>query len=143
MPTPWLEFLGRGRFAQDNGDVQFLDLSTTVSFETGTSLTAGYLLTPAVPYLTPVQPRDEVAFGVTQRIGNWRVSAFGRYDIQINRPVVFTASAGYEDECFLIEARFLKRFAEDPSTNSLYPANTVLLFRIGLKTIGDVGFRAI
>ncbi len=143
MPTPWLEFLGRGRFAQDNGDVQFLDLSTTVSFETGTSLTAGYLLTPAAPYLTPVQPRDEVAFGVTQRLGNWRVSAFGRYDIQINRPVVVTASAGYEDECFLIEARFLKQFAEDPSTASLYPANTVLLFRIGLKTIGDVGFRAI
>ena len=25
----------------------------------------------------------------------------------------------------------------------LYPANTILLFRIGLKTIGDVGFRAI
>jgi LPS-assembly protein len=143
MPTPWLEFLGRGRLAQDSGDLRFLDLSTTVSLETRTTLTAGYLYTPAVPYLTPVQPRNEVAFGFGQRLGNWRVGAFARYDIEINRPVVVTASVAYEDECFLLEARFLKRFAEDPSTSNLYPANTMLLFRIGLKTVGDVGFRAI
>ena len=143
MPVPWLEFLGRGRFAQENGDLRFLDLSATTYLDTGTSLTGGYLYTPPVPYLTPVQQRNEVALGATQRIGNWRLSAFGRYDIELNRPVAVTASAGYEDECFLLEARFLKRFAEDPSTGSLYPANTILLFRIGLKTIGDFGFRAI
>jgi LPS-assembly protein len=143
MPTPWLEFLGRGRFGNENGDLRFMDLATNVSFETRTTVTAGYLFTPATPYLTPVQDRNEVALGVQQQFGNWRVSAFGRYDIEINRPVVVTASVAYEDECFLFEARFLKRFAEDPATNNLYPANTVLLFRIGLKTIGDVGFRAI
>ncbi|MBW6397796.1 LPS assembly protein LptD [Roseomonas sp. HJA6] len=143
MPVSWLEFLGRGRFAQEDGSVQFMDLSTTASFETRTSVTAGYLYTPAMPYLTPVQPRNEVVVGVNQQIGHWRFGALARYDIELNRPVVITASAGYEDECFLLEARFLKSFAEDPGTNSLYPANTVLLFRIGLKTIGDVGFRAI
>jgi LPS-assembly protein len=143
MPTPWLEFLGRGRFAQQNGDLRAVDLTTNVSLETRTTLTAGYLYTPAVPYLTPFQPRNEVAFGMSQQWGNWRMGAFARYDIEINRPVVVTASVAYEDECFLLEARFLKRFAEDPSTNNLYPANTILLFRIGLKTIGDVGFRAI
>lgn len=143
MPVNWLEFLGRGRFAQEDASVQFLDLSTTVSFNTRTSLTGGYLYTPAEPFLTPVQPRNEVAAGINQQIGHWRFSAFARYDIELQRPVVITASAGYEDECFLLEARFLKRFAEDSSTNSLYPANTILLFRIGLKTIGDVGFRAI
>lgn len=143
MPTPWLEFMGRGRFAQEDGDLRFLDLSTTVHLESGTALTAGYLYTPAVPYLTPLRNRDEVAVGATQRIGPWRVSAFGRYDIDLGRPVAVTASAGYEDECFIFEARFLKRFAEDPATGDLYPAHTVLLFRIGLKTIGDLGFRAI
>jgi LPS-assembly protein len=143
MPTSWLEFLGRGRFAQENGDLRFLDLSSTVYLGTGTSVTAGYLYTPEVPYLTPVQRRNEVAVGATQRLGNWRVSAFGRYDIEQNRAVAVIASAGYEDECFLVEARFLKRFAEDPATGSLYPASTILLLRIGLKTIGDFGFRAI
>lgn len=143
MPTPWLEFLGRGRFDQENGAARFLDLSTSVSFQTQTTVTGGYLYTPAVPYLTPVRDRNEVAAGFSQRFGHWRVSAYGRYDIDINRPVAITAAAGYEDECFLLEARFFKRFAEDPATNDLYPASTVLLFRIGLKTVGDVGFRAI
>lgn len=143
MPTSWLEFMGRGRFAQDNGDLRFLDLSSTVYLETGTSVTAGYLYTPAVPYLAPVQRRNEVALGATQRLGHWRVSASGRYDIEQNRAVALTASAGYEDECFLFEARFVKRFAEDPATGSLYPASTILLLRVGLKTIGDFGFRAI
>ena len=143
MPTPWLEFLGRGRFGQDGGDMRFMDLSASVNLSTQTTLTAGYLYTPAVPYLTPVRNRDEVAFGVTQRLGNWRFSAFGRYDLDFDRPVVVTAAAAYEDECFLLEARFLKRFAEVPGSSDLYPANTVLLFRIGLKTVGDVGFRAI
>ncbi len=143
MPVPWLEFLGRGRFAQDDGALRFLDLSTTVNFDSGTSISGGYLYTPPVPYLTPVQTRNEVAAGFTQRFGHWRVSAYGRYDIEINRPVAVTATAGYEDECFIFEARFLKRFAEDPSTGSLYPASTLLLLRVGLKTIGDFGFRAI
>jgi len=143
MPTPWLEFMGRGRFAQENADLRFLDLSSTVFLGTGTSVTASYLYTPAVPYLTPVRNRDEVALGFTQRIGSWRFSAFGRYDINFDRPVAVTASAGYEDECFLIEARFLRRFAEDPATQDLYPASTILMFRIGLKTVGDFGFRAI
>lgn len=143
MPVPWLEFLGRGRFAQENGDLRFADLTTNVSLPSRTTLTAGFLYTPAVPYLTPFQERNEVAFGATQQWGNWRFGGFARYDIEINRPVVVTASVAYEDECFLFEARFLKRFAEDPTTNNLYPANTILLFRIGLKTIGDLGFRAI
>lgn len=143
MPTSWLEFMGRGRFAQEDGDMRFLDLSSTVYLDTGTSLTAGYLLTPAVPYLNPVRQREEVAAGITQRIGNWRFSAYGRFDINADRPVAVTAAAGYEDECFLFEARFLRRFAEDPATGADYPSNTILMFRIGLKTIGDFGFRAI
>jgi len=143
MPVPWLEFLGRGRFGQQEGELRFLDLSSTVSLPTETTITAGYLHTPAVPYLNPVRNRDEVALGVTQRVGHWRFSAFGRYDLDLSRPVAIAASAGYEDECFLFEARFLRRFAEDPATGRDYPANTILLFRIGLKTVGDFGFRAI
>jgi hypothetical protein len=59
-----------------------------------------------MPFLDPAQTRNEVAVGFTQQIGHWRFGAFARYDIELNRPVVVTASAGYEDECFLLEARF-------------------------------------
>ena len=63
--------------------------------------------------------------------------------MQINRPVAVGVSAMYEDECFIFEARFIKRYAEDPATNNLYPGATMLLFRLGFKTIGDFGLRAL
>jgi LPS-assembly protein len=96
-----------------------------------------------MPYLNPVAQREEVYLGATQRLGLWRVSAFGRQDIQLNRPVALGLSALYEDECFIFETRFIKRYAEDPATNDLYPASTMLLFRLGFKTIGDFGLRAL
>ena len=34
-------------------------------------------------------------------------------------------------------------FAQDPVTSTTYPANTVVLVRIGLKTIGDYYLRAL
>jgi LPS-assembly protein len=71
------------------------------------------------------------------------VSAFTRQDLQLNRPVATGLSALYEDECFIFETRFVKRHAEDPATNDLYPASTMLLFRFGFKTIGDFGLRAL
>ena len=143
QPVPWLEFQGRTRLDGENGERRFLDLSTSVTFGS-TILTGGYLYTTPAAYLTPVRTREEAYVGVNQRIGDfWRVSAFMRYDIDIGRPVVLGASLAYEDECFLIEGRFVKRFAVDPATNALYPANTLLLVRIALRTIGDFGFRAL
>ena len=52
-------------------------------------------------------------------------------------------AAGYEDECFIIEGRASKRFAQDPATQQLYPADTVVLIRVGFKTLGEYGFRAL
>jgi LPS-assembly protein len=49
----------------------------------------------------------------------------------------------YEDECFIFETRFVKRYAEDPATGDFYPGATMLLFRFGFKTIGDFGLRAL
>jgi LPS-assembly protein len=63
--------------------------------------------------------------------------------MQLNRPVSLGISTTYEDECFIFETRFIKRYAEDPATNDLYPGATMLLFRFGFKTIGDFGLRAL
>ena len=143
QPVPWLEFLGRTRLDGETGERRFIDLSTSVTIG-ATTLTGGYLVTTPEPFLTPVRSREEVFGGISQRIGEyWRVSAFGRYDIETGRPVVAAASAAYEDECFLLEARFVRRFAQDPATARDYAANTLFLIRIGLRTVGDFGFRAL
>lgn len=142
-PVPWLTFLGRTRLDANTGNQRFIDASATVS-QRNTSVSAGYLFATAAPYLNPVRDREEVSLGITQRIGqNWRVAASGRYDIGIQRPVSVAASAAYEDECFILEGRFVRRFAIDPATNSEYSSSTLLLIRLTLKTVGDFGFRAI
>ena len=142
-PVPWLTLVGRTRLDGENAERRLIDVSAAVSTGTG-SVTAGYLYSTAIPYLTPVREREEVSLSISQRLGpNWRASVGGRYDIGIQRAVLATASAAYEDECFIIEGRFVRRFAEDPATRALYPGNTLFLIRITLKTVGDFGFRAI
>ncbi|MDB5317706.1 MAG: LPS-assembly protein LptD [Rhodospirillales bacterium] len=142
-PVPWLTVLGRGRADGETGERRLVDVSAAVSYGTG-SVTGGYLYSTAVPYLTPVREREEVSLSVSQRFGaNYRATVGGRYDLGINRAVLATASAAYEDECFILEGRFIRRFAEDPGTRTLYPGNTLFLIRLTLKTVGDFGFRAI
>lgn len=143
MPVPWLEFLGRGRFDATTGERRMIDVSSSATLGR-TTLTGGYLYTTAAPYVTPVRNREEVYAGVNHRIGqNWRVSAFGRYGLDTGRPVLAAATAAYEDDCLTIDVRFIRRFAEDPVTNRQYSANTMLLFRVTLRTVADFGFRAL
>ncbi|WP_369413623.1 LPS-assembly protein LptD, partial [Caldovatus aquaticus] len=142
-PVPWFEVIGRARLDKDTGQRSMTDITGVLTIG-HTSFSAGYLYTVPSPGLQPRRTRDEISLGVSTRLGeHWRVGAFGRYDIDINRPVLFAASAAYEDECFLLEARFVRNYAEDPATARLYPSNTLLLLRVGLKTVGDFGFRAI
>ena len=101
------------------------------------------LKAPPVPYITPFAQREEIYLGVSQRLGMWRFSALGRQNIELNRPVAAALSALYEDECFIFETRFVKNYAEDQTTNNLYPGATMLLVRFGFKTIGDFGLRAL
>ena len=142
-PSSWFDLTGRARRGGESFAARAYDISTTVRPSDKTSFTLGYLHAPPMPYLNPVAQREEVYLGASQRLGLWRVSAFGRQDIQLNRPVTVGLSALYEDECFIFETRFTKRYAEDPTTNDFYPASTMLLFRLGFKTIGDFGVRAL
>jgi LPS-assembly protein len=143
-PTTWFDTIGRIRLdGEQPGELRMADTIANLNLGPVT-LSAGYLYSPPLPFLTPARTREEVGAGFTARIGEyWRVSASGKYDLGLGRAVLVQGSAGYEDECFILEARFVKRFAEDPTTTSLYPADTVVLFRLGLKTLGEYMFRAI
>jgi LPS-assembly protein len=143
-PVSWFETIGRVRTASERPFERRL-ADTVANLTLGkVTLSAGYLYSPPLPYLVPTRSRDEVGAGFTARIGDhWRVGVSGKYDLGIDRPVLVQGSVGYEDECFILEGRFIKRFAQDPATQSLYPANTVVLVRVGFKTLGDYFFRAI
>ena len=143
-PVSWFETIGRVR-VDDQNLLERRLVDTVANLSLGrVTLSAGYLWSPPLPYLQPSRTRDEVGAGFTARIGeNWRIAVSGKYDLGIDRPVLIQGAVGYEDECFILEGRFIKRFAEDPATQNLYPANTVVLFRVGFKTLGDYFFRAI
>jgi LPS-assembly protein len=143
-PTTWFDAIGRIRLDGENiTDRRLVDTIANLGLGRVT-LSAGYLYSPPLPYLVPSRTREEVGAGFTARIGQyWRVAATGKYDLGLGRAVLVQGSAGYEDECFIIEGRFIKRFAQDPTTQTLYAANTVILFRLGFKTLGEYFFRAI
>ncbi|HYZ32640.1 MAG TPA: LPS assembly protein LptD, partial [Crenalkalicoccus sp.] len=143
-PVSWLDVTGRIRLdGRRPLERRLADTVATLSLGP-VSLYAGYLYAPPVPFLNPIQARDEVSGGFTARIGPyWRVSAGMRYDLGLGKPVLIQGVAGYEDECFILEARLLKRYAIDPTTNTNFPSSTIVLVRIGLKTLGDYFLRAI
>jgi LPS-assembly protein len=143
-PVTWFETLGRVRTDSERPFERRL-VDTVANLSLGpVTLSAGYLWSPPLPYLQPARARDEVSAGFNARIGqHWRVGVSGKYDLGIDRPVLIQGAVGYEDECFILEGRFIKRFAQDLATQQLYPANTVLLVRIGFKTLGEYFFRAI
>jgi LPS-assembly protein len=152
-PVSWFEIMGRTRLDGETGSLRVMDTVASVSVGRvgrieNVSFSGGYLYTPQLPYFTSAQSRNEISFGMGGQIrsragGVWRANAFMRYDIRNDRPALVYGSAGYEDECFIFEARLLRRFAQDPTTGQDFRGNTVLLFRIGLKTVGEYGLRAI
>ncbi len=152
-PVSWLSFTGRTRLDSQTGQhrqsdiVARLDLGRVGPLD-DVALWGGYLYAPPFTFAGGEMKRNEASFGVsgayrTRQGGNWRVSAQVRYDVQRQEPVSITAAGGYEDECFILEGRFIRRFATDPVTGGEFAGNTVFLLRVGFKTVGDYFLRAI
>ncbi|MBE9603281.1 LPS-assembly protein LptD [Acetobacteraceae bacterium H6797] len=140
-PVSWLDLNLRGRWDKETLDRQLIDTSANVSMGR-VAVSAGYLYSTPNDYITPVRTRREVSGGVSAKVNDfWRLGAYGRYDIDLGRPVAAGGNLTYEDECFIIEARYSRRWAEEANT-TYYPSSEILLFRVGFKTVGDFGLRA-
>ncbi len=83
-------------------------------------------------------PRDEITLGASSTVGAYRVSGFARRDLTNHHMVAVGADAAYEDECFILDLRFYRRYT---SLNGDGGA-TALLFLFTFKTLGQVGYRA-
>ena len=144
-PVPWLDVLARARLDKNTLSNRLTETGARVGLGP-ISVSASYLFTDPNPALTltPREDRHEVGGGVTARLGTyWRAGAYGRYDIQRDRPVAAGLNLTYEDECLIFNASYQRDWAEQSKVNNYYPSGETLLFRIGFKTIGDFGFRAI
>ena len=152
-PISWVDIIARNRF--DGQSLQHRATDANASFSLGSvgvlsnvSLNAGYLYNTRLPQFNSSLGRNEAAFGASAQYrtaagGVWRAAGSVRYNFEADRPSIVTGTFGYEDECFIIEGRLMRRYARNTTTNEPYLGNTVFLVRVGFKTVGDYFFRAI
>jgi LPS-assembly protein len=144
-PVPWLDVLARARLDKNSLANRLTETGARVGLGP-VSVSASYLFTEPNPALTlsPNTQRREVGGAVTARLGNyWRAGVYGRYDIEQDKPVSAGLNLTYEDECLVFTTSYHRDWAQQTNINNYYPSGETLLFRIGFKTIGDFGFRAI
>jgi len=143
-PAPWLDLTGRTRVDNRNGNIRFADAIGS----TGTPLlrvSAGYIYSAVNPYffydsqVVPTsyfQHRNEVTVGLSSQFGNYKLGASARRDVNSNRMVSAGLRATYEDECFIFDANFVRRYTSLNGDNG----GSQVLFQITLKTVGQFGF---
>jgi LPS-assembly protein len=147
-PAPWFDVTYRTRLDHNDFKTRLADAVVTAGVPTF-SVNGGYLYSTFNPYAlydtnpqTPPAsyfiPRNEVTAGFTTRYSNYRLSAYARRDLQTSKMVGVGAEAAYEDECFIFDAKFYKRYTSIDNDNGA----TAVLFTLTFKTVGQFGFHA-
>ncbi len=151
-PTDWFDVTYRTRLDHKSLNTRMADALASVG---GPKLriTGGYIYTTYDPYqfydVAPppptnnstlyYTPRNEITLGASTSWGSYRASAYARRDLATNQMVAVGLDAAYEDECFIFDIRFNRRYT---SYNGDSGASTIL-FQLTFKTIGQFGFRAL
>ncbi len=149
-PGPYLDFTTRERFDKTSYQAKFAD----ATMSTGTSrlrFNAGYLYSTSTPYryydadptsatsiASLTTPRNEVSVGASAKFGEWRVSGSTRRDVRTNKFVGIDAGGTYEDECFIFDVHFYRRYTSLLADKG----DSGVQFNITLKTVGEFGFHA-
>ena len=144
-PSSSFDLTARARFDERTFKVNLADTTATVGYQQ-TTLNAGYLYSNTNPFAyydnTPASfvntPRNEVSVGAHTQYGAWKFNADARRDIRLNKFVSLGAGATYEDECFIFDVRYYRRYVSILSDGG----DSGLLFNITLKTVGEFGFHA-
>jgi LPS-assembly protein len=114
-------------------------------------LSGGYLYTTFDPYYfydTPqpipagslyLQPRNEATITVSSKWEHYRFSVTAQRNLATNQMNFYGATAAYEDECFIFDMRFIRRYTSLLEDHG----STALLVFFTFKTIGQFGYRAL
>jgi LPS-assembly protein len=149
-PSPWLDLTYRMRLDKNTFNTRMADASASI----GTNrlrLVGGYLYSTFDPFFfydTPAPPpagsgfftpRNEITLLVSSNWGHYRFGLSGRRNLATNQMIYYGATAAYEDECFIFDVRFSRRYT---SLANDHGSTAVLVF-FTFKTVGQVGYRAI
>ncbi|WP_428487488.1 LPS-assembly protein LptD [Rhodopila sp.] len=149
-PTRWLDVTYRARLNKNSLAIHESDAVASVGAPL-LRVSGGYIYTNFDPYTFYDQPapppagnpyyfpRNEITLAASSRWGNYRFGANARRDVATNRMVSAGADAVYEDECFIFDLRFFRRYTSIDGDSG----STSVLFLLTFKTIGQFGYRAI
>ena len=153
-PTQWLDLTYRTRLDHRTMQLHMADAMVSAGVPK-LRVSAGYIYTsydpyilydqsPAPPAAPPAgspfyRPRDEITLGASSRWGNYRFSANARRDLSTNKMVTVGADAAYEDECFIFDVIFYRRYTSINGDSG----STALLLQFTFKTLGQIGYRAL
>jgi LPS-assembly protein len=149
-PTGWLDLTYRNRLSHQDLALRYQEATAAV----GTpkfQVTGGYIYSDFDPYFFYDQPqpppagspffipRNEVSLGASTRLGRYRFDGSVQRDLATGKMVAAGADAIYEDECFIADVRFFRRFTDFNGDNG----STTVLLQFTFKTIGQFGFHAL
>jgi LPS-assembly protein len=145
-PAKWLDLTGRTRLDRRDLSLRFADVQGSTGYDR-LRLSAGYLYSNVNPYFlydqptipaSYFQPRNELTLTAASNYDHYRLSAYARRDLALNKMVAAGVRATYEDECFIFDANVSRRYT---SLNGDTGA-TLVLFQLTFKTVGQFGFSA-
>jgi LPS-assembly protein len=90
-------------------------------------------LTATEPYPAP---RDEISIGASTHYGQWRLSGSSRADMRTHQMDSISVTGAYENECAIFDLTFYQRYTSIAGDSG----DTMVLFQITLKTVGQFGF---
>ncbi|WP_428392063.1 LPS-assembly protein LptD [Lichenicoccus sp.] len=144
-PADWIDFTARGRFDHATGQTHFADGLISAG-NTLLRVSGGYIYNSHDIYyyydsnyrtghVDPLYflPTNEATLGVSSQFRQYRLSAFGRRDLATNRLVAVGADGAYENDCFIFDLSFIRRY----TTINGDGGDTSILFTLTFKTIGS------
>jgi LPS-assembly protein len=146
-PNSYFDITSRQRFSNSTMQIHLFDAVASAG-PSNLRFTAGYIYTNTNPFLqyytasqltAPNTPRNEITAGFnTSFLSHWKLHASVRRNLQTSQMVSVLAGGSYEDECFIFDISFYRRYTSLNNDNG----STAVLFQITLKTVGEFGFHA-
>jgi len=134
VPVPWLDVIYRNRL--DHSSLQFRrnEFTTRVGVD-AIRVGATYVRYSSQPE-NDLQAREEAQYTLNTRLSRfWSGAVFGTTDIESESQREAGLRVVYEDECFILSSQVSRQNFKDKDVEP----STVVFFRVGFKTLGDVG----
>jgi LPS-assembly protein len=150
-PSKWIDLSTQERFDHRDFSLRFADALASGG-PSWLRLTTGYIYSSYNPYLyyntvpsgtlnmSPTDiPRNEITVGASTSHGPWRLHASARRDLQDDKMVSLAVGGAYEDECFIFDLEFNRRYTSINGDNG----DSTILLQVTLKTVGTYGFNGL